>query len=81
MSQYEVVIHEVAARHGVTVEALLGRRKYSPLPAARRAVCMRLREAGLSLPAIGRQLGGRDHTTILSYLRPKNRTAEKMGNA
>lgn len=78
MSQYEVVIHEVAERHGVTVEALLGRRKYSPLPAARRAVCVRLREAGLSLPAIGRQLG-RHHTTVLSYLQPKKRAI--VGNA
>ena len=81
MSQYEVVIHEVAVLHGVTVERLLGRNRSSPLPQARRDACTRLRAMGLSLPAIARQLG-RHHATVLNYLRPKKRHPPAIvGNA
>ena len=36
---------------------------------ARRDVCIRLKELGWSYPAIGRALGGRDHTSIMSMVK------------
>ncbi len=55
----------VAAHYGLEVDELLGRRRTAPIAHARQVAMYLLREEnGLSLPAIGDYLGGRDHTTI-----------------
>lgn len=60
------ILEEVAAKHGLRVDDLRSKSRLHVLVAARQEASFRLRtELGLSLPAIGRLLGGRDHTTIL----------------
>lgn len=60
------ILDEVAAKHGIKLWELQSPRRAVPVVAARQEACYRLRfEKRLSLPEIGRKLGGRDHTTIL----------------
>lgn len=60
------VLHEVAEEYGVSVEALKSGKRAAALVRARQAACYRMRaETRLTLPQIGRALGGRDHTTVL----------------
>ncbi|WP_425230228.1 helix-turn-helix domain-containing protein [Sphingomonas sp.] len=61
---------KLAACHvGLTVRELLGAGRAAHLVCARSAVALVAREQGLSVPQIGRALGGRDHTTIVHALR------------
>jgi chromosomal replication initiation ATPase DnaA len=43
--------------------------RYKHVVAARRAVCIRLKELGWSYPAIGIAIGGRDHSSIQSMVK------------
>jgi chromosomal replication initiator protein len=59
------VIEIVADYYSLTAADLTGRTRTAPVAFARHIAMYLLREEnGLSLPAIGDQLGGRDHTTI-----------------
>jgi hypothetical protein len=59
-----------AERHGVTVTAVVSKRRPLSVVLARREAVWRLSTfAGLSSTRIGVLLGGRDHTTILDYLK------------
>jgi chromosomal replication initiator protein len=59
------VVEIVAEYYKLTAADLLGRSRTAPVAAARHVAMYLLREEnGLSLPAIGEQLGGRDHTTV-----------------
>lgn len=58
-------IEHVAAFFGMTSADLVGRRRTADIALARQVAMYLLREEnGLSLPAIGDHLGGRDHSTI-----------------
>lgn len=58
-------IEQVAAFFGMTSADLIGRRRTADIALARQVAMYLLREEnGLSLPAIGDHLGGRDHSTI-----------------
>jgi hypothetical protein len=62
-----VILDAVGARFGVTWEELLrSGRGPEHLANARHVAAWLLRRRGMSYPAIGRALGGRDHTTIMS---------------
>lgn len=62
--------HHVCEKLGFFVCELEGARRFHPLSCARQIVYWALaRFTGLSLPQIGRQMGGRDHTTILHGVR------------
>ena len=62
-------VETVAAAFGVAASELRGRSRQRHLVEARQVAMYVLREAtGLSLPAIGRALGGRDHTTVMHAL-------------
>ena len=64
------VLAVAATMFGITIADIIGERKFEFLVKARIYVAVRLRsEYGMSLPQIGRMLGGRDHTTILYLLR------------
>lgn len=64
------IVAEVAATYQVTVAAIVGRSRKAAIVEARRAVCHRLRdETDMSYTEIGRKLGGRDHTTIITLTR------------
>ena len=59
------MIEIVADYYNLTAADLTGRSRTAPVAAARHIAMYLLREEnGLSLPAIGDQLGGRDHTTV-----------------
>ncbi len=66
----ERVIRTVSQRLGLSIRELRGPRRARPLAHARHLVAYLAHEyANFSLPAIGRALGGRDHTTILHSVR------------
>ena len=65
-----VIIHDVAARYGLTTFDLLGERKTRIVAMARQEAMHRVsQERGMSLHAVARVFGGRDHTTILHGIR------------
>ena len=64
------ILATVAAKHEVTVAALLGPSSRRHIAWARHEAMWMAREhTSLSLPAIGARLGGRHHTTILYGIR------------
>lgn len=69
------IIKEIALKHGVSVHDIKGRSRKRKIVAARfeavAAVEEKYRLAGfdLSLPALGRIFGGRDHTTMIYALK------------
>lgn len=72
------IMKEVCAKHRITRAELIGRQRSAPIAAARHEAAYRMKkETILSLPQIGRRLGGRDHTTALNSIR---RYQEMMAN-
>jgi chromosomal replication initiation ATPase DnaA len=65
------IIAEVAERHGVTVEALIGERRFVGLVVARHEAMYEIAKQnhGFSYPSIGKVFGGRDHTSVLHGVR------------
>lgn len=64
------IIAEVAAKHKLTVQMLKSHRRWKEIVEARQEVFWRLsRETEMSLPMMGRKLGGFDHTTCLHSIR------------
>lgn len=61
------IVREVAIKHGVRVAHMKGESRTAHLVRARQEAFYRLYGecAHLSMPAIGRFMGGRDHTTVL----------------
>ena len=56
---------EIARKHRVTLEELLGRRRRGPEASARHELWHRLYEEIPSLPKLG-EIFGRDHTTVMA---------------
>lgn len=68
--RWRSIIEEVAQKHGVLMSDMRSVRRGRPLVAARHEAMWRMRnETSMSLPEIGRRLGGRDHTTVLHGIR------------
>lgn len=65
------VVEYVAKRHGVSLGEITGRRVLRSIARPRQIAMYVIREAcpHLSLPQIGRALGGRDHTTVIHAVR------------
>jgi hypothetical protein len=62
---WQQIIATVCAKHFVSRAELLGRQRSRRIVAARHEAMYRMStETTLSLPAIGRRLGGKDHTTV-----------------
>lgn len=60
------IAHEVAKKHGITVNELMAHRRNKKYAYARFEFCWRAHhETRHSYPRIGKFLGGRDHTTIM----------------
>lgn len=59
----------IAEHHGVTVADILGPGRTRRESWPRFEVFKQLKNRGWSLPIIGRRIGGRDHTTVLSGIR------------
>lgn len=63
---FDEIVKLVCAHYGVTLQALRSDRRARAIARPRQVACWLAVEAtGLSLPAIGRLMGGRDHTTIM----------------
>lgn len=61
---YERILAEVAVKHGIPVMELVGPRRFKRLMPARWEATWRLyAETEMSLPAISKRIGGREHTT------------------
>lgn len=64
------IIDQTCAKHRLTRAELLSARRSTPLVLARQEAMYRMsKETTMSLPAIGRRMGGRDHTTVLYGIR------------
>lgn len=64
------IIDEVCKKHDISKGNMMSRRRRQDLVAARFEAYYRLsEETTLSLPQIGRLMGGRDHTTVLYGIR------------
>jgi len=60
------ILDAVGARFGVTWDELLSKSRIAHIVAARHVASWLMRRSGMSYPAIGRALGGRDHTTAMA---------------
>lgn len=77
-SRSRQIIGEVALKHGLKISEIKASRRTAHLVLARQECCYRLAtETLLSLPQIGRLMGGRDHTSVLYSVR---RHAYRIGD-
>ncbi|MFC2248526.1 helix-turn-helix domain-containing protein [Labrys portucalensis] len=66
---FKDIVVAVAGRYGVTRATMFSRGRTRAVVDARRAICVLAREFTLmSLPEIGRMLGGRHHTTVMHHV-------------
>jgi len=71
------ILQEVADRTGFTIEELVSMRRHQPLCDARNELYYRLKdETTWSYPRIGKFLGDRDHSTIISGAKKHARRLE-----
>lgn len=64
------IVREVCAKHCLTKSELMSDRRARNLVAARHEAMYRMsKETTMSLPAIGRRMGHKDHTTVLHGIR------------
>lgn len=63
------VLAAVSWRLGVAKVDLVGKSRLSHIVNARHVAMWMMRRAGMSYPAIGLSMGGRDHTTVMSAVR------------
>lgn len=60
------IVRQVAAYYGISLDRVLGRERSRAVALPRQVAMFLLREeANISLPQIGENLGGRDHTTVM----------------
>jgi chromosomal replication initiator protein len=76
----DTILAAVARYYGVTADALRGKARDKKIVGPRQVAMYLLREdAKLSLPDIGAQLGGRDHTTVLHGVRAVQQELDRDG--
>lgn len=67
---WKVILRQVADKYDVTVADICSAKRHKQITPARYEAAYRMRyEADMSLPQIGKRLGGRDHTTALHGIR------------
>lgn len=70
LTAWRRILEEVAHKHMVSVDTLIGRKKKRWLALPRAEAMYRMHhELGMSLSAVGRRMGGRDHSTISHHLK------------
>jgi len=67
-AEIESILYEAADAFGVSVADIRGRSRTVPVVRARDHAMRRLRAMGLLLKEIGRETGGRSHSTIIHAL-------------
>src|SRR4051812_34274776 len=63
------IINETGLEHGIAREEMIGQGRTHHIVRIRQLAMWRCRQAGVSLPTIGRYFGNRDHTTALHAVR------------
>ena len=62
----QVILEATSKMFGIPVEEIIGKKRQRPLVAARQVAMYVIRDlTDLSYPAIAREFGGRDHTTVI----------------
>ncbi len=75
--RWREILMEVCAKHGFTTLEIRSKRRERPLVFARHEAMWRLRnETSMSLPEIGRRMGGRDHTTAINGVKKHQQRIE-----
>ncbi len=70
----QMILHETSEMFGFSIEEIIGASRRRPLVTARQVAMYVFRElTDLSYPAIAREFGGRDHTTVIHAV-------DKIGN-
>jgi DnaA-like protein len=72
------IAKEIARKHHVTLEELLGRRRRGPEASARHELWHRLYEEIPSLPKLG-EIFGRDHTTVMAAVHKHEQSVDAAG--
>jgi hypothetical protein len=67
---------EISARHCMPIKSIMGPSRHKSVMRARRDLYRAMRNIGWSYPEIGRFVGGRDHTTVMSALSQKGWPAD-----
>jgi hypothetical protein len=76
---WRIIVREVCQKHGVPEIDIFSHRRPHNVVLARHEMMYRMRhETPLSLPQIGKRLGGRDHTTVLHGIRKHQARLEAM---
>jgi chromosomal replication initiator protein len=65
------VIAQISQAFGVSLGDLTGPKRHQRIYLARMAAAKAMRETGMTFAAIGKALGGRDHTTIMAMLQDR----------
>lgn len=80
ISYWKDIIRDVCEKHTVTRGELLGHQRQQRIVIARHEAMYRMkRETTMSLPAIGRRLGGKDHSTVINAVRKHQQRMEAAG--
>jgi chromosomal replication initiation ATPase DnaA len=67
---FQLEARQMARKHGISVEEMIGESRKQKFVRARQELCHTLsKKHGWSLPSIGSRLNNRDHTTILHAIR------------
>jgi hypothetical protein len=68
--EHRFIVDEVCAKHGLSYHEIVGAQRGKKIVAARHEAFYRLsKETTLSLLAIGRVMGGKDHTTCINGIK------------
>lgn len=78
MPHWRRIVLDVCQKHGLRYQDIISARRPVPLVRARHEAMYRLQqETTMSLPAIGKRLGNRDHTTVMWGIRKHQQRMEK----
>lgn len=76
--RWKRIIVEVCRKHGITLAQIMSRRREERIVIARHEAVWRLcEETSMSLPQVGRRLGGLDHSSVIHG---KRKHEERMRN-
>ena len=82
MARSEIILMQVAEKHGLTVKDLVRYCAKKKIATARHEAIYRLRnELGLTLNQISFRLGGRDHATILASIKKHKKNLAESSKA
>lgn len=66
LAQWQIILQEVSEKHGVSIIDIKSARRDRPSVFARHECMYRMcKETTLSLPQIGKRLGGKDHSSVM----------------